>query len=81
MDWQQILKNKQQTFNWSDKIPDRKIIDQILDELHNYCPSKQNSVPYKLEVLDWSNKERRNQIFKDTWCESDTLDDRRNPQV
>lgn len=81
MDWQQILKNKQQTFNWSDKIPDRKIIDQILDELHNYCPSKQNSVPYKIEVLDWSNKERRNQIFKDTWCESDTLDDRRNPQV
>ena len=29
MDWQQILKNKQQTFNWSDNIPDRKLIDQI----------------------------------------------------
>ena len=81
MDWQQILKNKQQTFNWSDKIPDRKIIDQILDELHNYCPSKQNAVPYKIEVLDWSNKERRNQIFKDSWCDYNTPDDRRNPQV
>jgi len=81
MDWQQILKNKKQTFSWSDKIPDRKIIDQILDEVHNYCPSKQNAVPYKIEVLDWSDIPRRNQIFKDTWCDSNTPEDRRNPQV
>ena len=81
MDWQQILKNKKQTFNWSDKVPERKIIDQILDELHTYCPSKQNNVPYSIEVLDWSNPAERNEIFKNTWCDSNTPEDRRNPQV
>jgi nitroreductase len=81
MDWQQILNNKKQTYCWTDQIPDRKIIEQILEEVHLKCPSKQNKVPYSIEVLDWSNKERRNQIFKDTWCDSNTPEDRRNPQV
>ena len=45
MDWQQILKNKQQTFNWSDKIPDRKIIDQILDAV-SYTHLTLPTTPY-----------------------------------
>ena len=81
MDWQDILKNKKQTFSWSDKVPPRSIIDKILDEVHNHCPSKQNAVPYKIEVLDWSDTPRRNQIFKNTWCDVDSPEDRRNPQV
>ena len=81
MDWKNILENKNQTFNWQDKSPDPKIIDQILDELHTYCPSKLNKVPYSIEVLDWSNEQRRHEIFKNTWCDENTPEDRRNPQV
>ena len=54
MDWQQIIKNKKQTYCWDDRVPDRKIIDQILNEVHDNCRSKQNLVPYKIEVLDLS---------------------------
>ena len=81
MDWIDILQKKKQTFLWSDKIPEREIIDTILDEVHTHCPSKQNNVPYNIEVLDWADKERRHKIFEDTWCDEDDITDRRNPQV
>ena len=81
MDWIDILQTKKQTFLWSDKIPEREIIDTILDEVHTHCPSKQNNVPYKIEVLDWADEERRHKIFEDTWCDEDDITDRRNPQV
>ena len=81
MDWQNVLKNKKQTFLWADKIPDRKIIENIVNELHEHCPSKQNHVPYRIEILDWSDKDKRNKIFEETWCDTDDISDRRNPQV
>lgn len=81
MEWNNILQNKKQTFLWRDKIPDRDIIHTILDELHTHCNSKQNDVPYRIEVLDWSNEDRRIELFQKSWCEEDTLSDRRNPQI
>lgn len=81
MEWKDILHNKRQTFLWADTIPDRSVINTILDELHRYCNSKQNEVPYRIEVLDWSDKDRRIEIFQDSWCGEDTIDDRRNPQL
>ncbi len=81
MEWQNILNNKTQTFLWSDKVPQREIIEKIINELHTHCPSKQNNVPYSIEVLDWSNKAKRNQIFKESWCDTEDSTDRRNPQV
>ena len=81
MDWQDILENKNQTFNWQDKSPDPKIIEKIIDDVHLHCPSKLNKVPYTMEILDWSNEQRRHKIFKNTWCDENTPEDRRNPQV
>ena len=81
MDWQHILDNKKQTFLWTDRTPHRKIIENIVNELHDHCPSKQNNVPYKIEVLDWSDKDKRNKIFEESWCDTADITDRRNPQV
>ena len=81
MDWINILQNKKQTFLWSNKTPEREIIDTILGEVHRHCPSKQNNVPYKIEVLDWTDEARRHKLFEDTWCDEDDITDRRNPQV
>ena len=81
MYWSQILENRKQTFVWKETVPDRSIIKSIIKEVHDFCPSKQKRVPYKIEVLDWSDIERRNNIFALTWCSENTVFDRRNPQV
>ena len=66
MDWKSILEAKAQTAHWSDKVPDVSLIHEILDELHRYCPSKQNHVPYEITVMDWSKPDGRHEIFKNT---------------
>ena len=88
MNWKSILEAKAQTAHWSDKVPDASLIHEILDELHRYCPSKQNHVPYEITVLDWSKPDVRHEIFKNTWCDengngedlTDVPEARRNPQ-
>jgi len=89
MDWKSILEAKAQTAHWSDRVPDVSLIHEILDELHRYCPSKQNHVPYEITVMDWSKPDVRYEIFKNTWCDvsgndkdlTDVPEARRNPQT
>lgn len=81
MDWKQILQKRRQTFHWKDEIPPRELIDQILEEVHSFCPSKQLIVPWNLHVYDWSNKDLRLEMFQKSWCSSDKPDDIRNPQI
>ncbi len=64
--WKQILNNKKQCASWSSDYIDPSIIDQILNEIHEHCNSKQNVVPLEIHVLDWSNPSLRSLIFDST---------------
>lgn len=52
MDWSEILNRRSTTFAWDDRVPPKELIDEILDEVHNHCPSKQRKVPFYIDVLD-----------------------------
>ena len=62
--WTQMLEAKKQCVTWSDKKVDKEYIDSILDDIHKHCNSKQNKVPYEIKVMDWSNPEMRDLLFR-----------------
>jgi hypothetical protein len=64
--WKEILNNKKQCASWSSEEINPHVIDEILNEIHLHCNSKQNLVPLELHVLDWSNPEIRSLIFEST---------------
>jgi hypothetical protein len=66
MQWEDILKSKHQTFTFTDRVPDKSLIDKIVQEIHAKCPSKQNRVLYDLKILDWSDEELRLDLYKST---------------
>ena len=83
MDWQDIIETRKTTFTYSDKPVDRIIVEKILQDMHDYMPSKQNKMPFEISVLDWSNPELRYWIFENCHRnENDTVEnDLGNPQV
>lgn len=82
MEWNKILENKKQTNYFSDEPVDEQLIVDILQELHDYCPSKQNETPYKITVIpNKGNIQLKKEIFYDSWCFSKKLSDPRNTQV
>jgi len=52
MEWSEMLTRRSTTFVWDDKVPPKYLIDEILDEVHTHCPSKQRKVPFHIDVLD-----------------------------
>jgi len=66
MQWADILENKKQTFVFDKTIPEKSLIDKIVDEIHRKCPSKQNRVLYDLKILDWSDEELRLDLYRAT---------------
>jgi hypothetical protein len=63
--WKNLIEYRAQTSSWDlTKTVDRKIIDDVVSEIHRRCPSKQNRVPYELHILDWSNTELRNDFYE-----------------
>jgi|APGre2960657373_1045057.scaffolds.fasta_scaffold00320_8 hypothetical protein len=52
MEWQQILESRSTTYAWEDTVPSKQLIDEIIQELHDHCPSKQRKVPYYIDVID-----------------------------
>ena len=83
MDWKEIITTRKTTFTFSEKEIDKDIVYEIMQELHDYVPSKQNKMPFKISVLDWSNPELRNWIFQDCHRneEHSVEEDVGNPQV
>ena len=82
MEWNKILEHKKQTNYFSDEPVDKQLIIDILQDLHDYCPSKQNETPYTITVLsDNGNKQIKEEIFYDSWCFSKNILDPRNTQV
>ena len=78
--WDTIIKTRTQTFIFNDILPDRRIIDKILWEMHEHCPSKQRKAPYRIDVLDWSNQQLRRDIYAGTYT-PDESPDRFNSQT
>jgi len=78
--WDTIIKTRTQTFIFNDILPDRRIIDKILWEMHEHCPSKQRKAPYRIDVLDWSNQQLRRDIYAGTYT-PDKDPDRFNSQT
>lgn len=81
--WKDMLENRGTTFAWSDKEVTKETIQSILDDLHNYVPSKQAMMPYTITVLDWSNPTLRKEIFQHTHRDGDrnVTTDLGNPQT
>jgi len=52
MNWQKVIAKRKTTYSWLDKVPDRSLVDQIVQELHDHCPSKQRKVPFYLDIID-----------------------------
>ena len=52
MEWSNVITKRRTTYRWTDQVPDRSLIEQIVQEIHNYCPSKQKKVPFFIDVID-----------------------------
>jgi hypothetical protein len=52
MDWEHIISRRKNTYVWAEKVPARELIDKIVNEIHEFCPSKQKKVPFYLDVID-----------------------------
>jgi hypothetical protein len=52
MEWEQIIQQRRTTYRWSQEVPDLALIQAIVDEIHQYCPSKQQAVPFTIDIVD-----------------------------
>lgn len=52
MEWNKIIAGRKNTYNWLDQVPDRSVIEEIVSEIHNFCPSKQRKVPFYIDIID-----------------------------
>jgi hypothetical protein len=62
-DWTSILQNKKQTVSWNDKTPDIRVVESIINEVHQHCNSKQNRVPVEIMIMDQSHTQHREMLF------------------
>jgi hypothetical protein len=83
MDFKKALYNRKNISSWSDIIPPKEKIDEIIKILHDCSPSKQSEVRYSIDIIDNSNFDKKLQIYKA--CKADTHEEkpngRYNPQV
>ena len=81
-DYTNLLENRKQTFWWKDEIPDQKLIDKLLTNLHEHMPSKQYRCRLWIKVVkNFEDEERKLKIFEGTHANPDKPDARHNPQV
>jgi hypothetical protein len=52
MQWNDIISKRKTTYSWDNRIPDKVLIDEIIKEIHNFCPSKQRKVPFYIDLID-----------------------------
>lgn len=78
-----LIQERKTTYTWSDKKVSQELVEDILLDLHMYAPSKQNRMPYYLDVIDWKDEKLRHDIFEWCWREPahDAETDVGNPQI
>lgn len=52
MEWSNLIAQRRTIYRWNNQVPSRNLIDQVIDEVHNYCPSKQKKVPFWIDIID-----------------------------
>jgi len=78
--WQQAAEQRTNTYKWTDEIPSEADINEILDNLHLYSPSKQRKVRYEILIYRNDDELRRKQIYRASAADlTDTA--RHNPQT
>jgi hypothetical protein len=74
--------NRINTYNWTDQIPDQVLIDDIIQGIHDFVPSKQRIVRYNIRVIPaYKMPNLRQKIYQGTKAEPSSPDSRYNPQV
>ena len=83
MDFDTVINNRKTNFTWTDQEVDKDKIKSIINNTLSKVPSKQKRMPYKIDVLDYSDKELRKEIFLHTKRdeESTVEEDPYNPQT
>ena len=78
-----IMKNRETTFTWSDQKVDKQEVVDIIQQVVENAPSKQNRRVVRVDIFDWSNKQLREELF--AWTHRDdelTIEeDQGNPQM
>lgn len=52
MQWNDLISKRKTTYSWDSKVPDKELIDEIIREIHEFCPSKQRKVPFYIDLID-----------------------------
>tara|TARA_B110000503_G_scaffold35160_1_gene57486 strand:- start:127 stop:756 length:630 start_codon:yes stop_codon:yes gene_type:complete len=65
--WDYVCNNRIMTFNWKEQVPDQYLIDAIIDDVHNFAPSKQRRTRYNIDVIaNYANEDRKLAIYATT---------------
>lgn len=74
--------NRITTYNWTDQIPERQLIDNIMQGIHNFVPSKQNVVRYNIRIIPaYTMPDLRQTMYVGTEADPGNPTTRYNPQV
>jgi hypothetical protein len=77
-----LVNNRINTYNWTDQIPDQTLIDDIINGIHEFVPSKQRRVRYNIRVIPaYKMPELRQKIYKGTLADLSKPNSRYNPQT
>jgi len=77
-----LTANRINTYNWTDQIPAQSLIDDIMQGIHDFVPSKQRRVRYDIRVIPaYKMPELRQKIYQVTKADPNNPKSRYNPQV
>lgn len=63
MEWNDIISKRKNTYSWSDIVPDKSLIEEIISEIHQFCPSKQRKVPFYIDVIENKDYNHNTELF------------------
>lgn len=81
--WIDIISSRSTTFSWTDELIPKEVIQEVCEEVHKYCPSKNRKIPYIVEVIRNTDYQQRKDLH--IGCHRNTDfgidEDKGNPQV
>jgi hypothetical protein len=83
MEWAKLIEARHTTFAWDERVPDKNLILEVLEEVYRNIPSKNLQFPYQVRLLRNDNPEIRKELM--TICQRNGHEsienDKGNPQV